>query len=703
MFFAGLILGLSSLLCIGLVLWELSRDLPDLAQLKQYEPRLATHILDRNGEILTELYTQRRIITPLERVPQHAIDALLATEDRRFFEHWGMDLVRVLGAATVDVLTLSTQQGASTITQQLARDLYLHKRRTVTRKLREVLTAVQIERNYSKREILEMYLTQIYFGHGAYGLASAAQKYFGVPVERLNLEQSALLAALPKAPARYSPRFHYDRALKRRNLVLHGMYEQGFITRKECTAASATPIEMIPQSDALEDFGIGPYFTEMVRQQLSEEGRRLGFNYLEDGLTVQTTLDARMQRWADKAAREHLGQFQSEYRRRFTANTLPEVAAALGYAKDRIPTISLRALIADSVRIDSLFPRQAVVQVALVALEPQTGDILALLGGRDFGQSKFNRAVQAIRQPGSAFKPFTYIAAIDNGYPPTYQVLNQDVVIVNPDGTRWMPQNYDLSHGGLTTLREGLRQSLNLVSVRLVQEVVPPRLVRRYARQMGISTPIDAVDAIALGASGVYPIEITSAFSCLANGGVRCQPRSIVSIEDRFGEPLSHYPMKKEVALDSATAYIITDMLASVIDHGTGGSARWRYNFYPKAAGKTGTTNDFTDAWFVGFTPRLACGVWVGLDDPAESLGPGQSGASAALPIWANFMKTVYDSLGWADEDFVMPRGVVRLTICKETKELATPWCPERMTEIFREDAQPLKKCHIHKRLGGGA
>jgi len=337
----------------------------------------------------------------------------------------------------------------------------------------------------------------------------------------------------------------------------------------------------------------------------------------------------------------------------------------------------------------------------LVAVEPSTGDILAMVGGRDFGKSKFNRPVQSIRQPGSVFKPFSYIAAIDNGYSPTFQLLNQDVVIINADGSRWVPQNYDLSHGGMTTLREGLRRSLNLVAVRLVQEVVPPRLVRKYARQLGISTPIAAVDAIALGSSGVYPIEITSAFSALANGGIRCQPRSITEIRDRFGDEIASYPITREIALDSATAFIITNMLETVMNRGTGGSVRWKYKFYKTAAGKTGTTNDFTDAWFMGFTPRMACGVWVGLDDPSESLGPGQAGSRAALPIWAVFMKSVYDSLGWEDQDFVMPRDVVKLEICDETKELATPYCPVRKWEVFREDAQPLNKCHKHKKLGG--
>lgn len=688
----------------GILVWRLSTDLPSLDRLRAYEPRLTTRILDRNGVLLTELYTQRRLIVPLDRIPQHTLNALLATEDRRFYSHWGVDMMRVMSAAAINITTFSVRQGASTITQQLARDLYLHKRRTFSRKIREILTALQIERNYSKREILEMYLTQIYFGHGAYGIGSATQKYFGKPVELLTLSESALLAALPKAPARYSPRFFPERALQRRNLVLEGMLSQGMITGSEYISAVENPIVLDSSGTDALDYGTGPYFTEFIRQRLSEEGRRLGFEYLEDGLTVRTSLDARMQQLAEAAVDSHITSFQSAYRRRFVTRSLAEVAVALHDStildREGKVIVPVDSILADSARIDSLFPRRAIVQVALAALDPQTGDILALIGGRDFIKSKFNRAMQAVRQPGSVFKPFAYIAAIDNGYPPTFELLNQDVVLINADGTRWVPQNYDLSHGGNTTLREALRRSLNLISVRLVQEVVPPKMVRKYARQLGITTPIAAVDAIALGASGVYPIEATAAFATLAAGGIHSIPRGLISVQDRFGDKIAAYPVKRQVALSAQTAYIMTDMLATVINRGTGGSARWKWHFYKKAGGKTGTTNDFTDAWFIGFTPKLACGVWVGLDDPAESLGHGQSGAVAALPIWANFMKSVYDSLKWEDVDFEMPPGIVRLSICEETKKVSTPYCPVKLEEIFREDTQPLDSCPKHRRLG---
>ena len=669
----------------------LSVGLPSLDELSDYEPRLATRILDRNGETLTELYTQRRLMTPLDQLPKYLVDAFLVTEDSRFAEHWGVDLVRIVKAVMVDVASMSLRQGASTITQQLARDLYLHKRRTFGRKIRETLTAIQIERHYSKREILEMYLTQIYFGHGAYGVTAAAERYFDKKPMELTIGESALLSGLPKAPSNYSPITRPAASERRRNLILGVMRDQGVISDSEFTVAVLNPPVLNP---ALSDsaYGTAPYFTEMVRQKLAEEGEELGFDYLADGLTVQTTLDARMQRFVEKAVADHLGPMQSDYRFRFVRKHINKVSKRL-YGIEEAEWWKLRA---DSAIVDSLFPAKGIVQVAVIVLDPTTGDILALTGGRDFAKYKFNRAIQAVRQPGSVFKPFVFTAAIDNGYPPSFQLLNQDIVVPQADGSLWIPQNYDGSHGGLTTLRDALKKSLNLVTARLVQEVVPPTMIVTYARQMGITTKIDAVDAIALGSSGMIPIEATAAYSIYAAGGIYSAPRMMTSIADRFGEKIRQYPVNRRVALSAETAYIMSDMLRTALNNGTGASARWFYNFRVNAAGKTGTTNDCTDAWFIGFTPRLVCGVWVGLDDPAEPLGPKQTGAVVALPIWANFMKMAYDSLGIPEEDFIMPAGVISLRICDETKELATSYCPATVMELFKRDARPTEECSKH-------
>jgi penicillin-binding protein 1A len=677
---------------LGFYLFILSRDLPSLEQLEHYDPRLTTTLLSADGRVIKELYLQRRLFIPLEQIPEDMIHAVLVTEDRRFYDHWGMHLGRIFRAVIIDVASLSFRQGASTLTQQLARNLYLSPEKTINRKLKETLTSLQIERTYSKSEILEMYLTQAYFGHGAYGVESAAQRYFSKSASDLTLEECALLAAQLKAPSHYSPFVRPEAALGRRNLILKFMKNAGYINESQYEIAVNTPIRISPRSQS-EFLGIAPYFTEMVRQELEKLGDEIGFDYYKDGLTVYTTLDSRLQACAEEAAKSFLDSLQRNFSERFYRSIAPQLI------RDKFPGLSsseARALLSDHVRLDTLFRDQSQIQLAFVALDPTTGRILAMIGGRNFDESKFNRAVQAVRQPGSAFKPFVYTAAIDNGYPPTYQLLNQDVVVHLPNGKRWAPENYDLSRGGLTTLREGLNRSLNLIAVRLIQEVVRPADVIRYARQMGITTHLDEVDALALGACGVKPIELTAAFGVFANRGVWCKPFGIARITRRDGEILFEQTLERKVALSEQTAYIMTDMLRSALDRGTGAAIRSVYGFTRPAGGKTGTTNDFTDAWFVGFTPQLVAGVWVGVDDPSISLGTGQAGSRAALPLWANFMNMAYDTLKWEVADFIMPDGVIRLDICADSFQRAGQFCPHIIQEVFKVEDAPMESCPLH-------
>lgn len=676
----------------GVYLAFLARDLPSLEQLEHYDPRLTTTILSSDGEVIKELFVQRRIYIPLDRLPEDLINALIVTEDRRFYKHWGMDLNRIAKAAFINITSFSIRQGASTITQQLARNLYLSFEQTMARKLKEAMTALQIERTYSKREILEMYLTQAYYGHGAYGIEAAAQRYFAKNASELTLPECALLIAQLKAPGHYSPFNRPEAARGRRNLILRLMRQFDYITEAQYEKATDSPLGVV--LDKRDDSqGIAPYFTEMVRLQLEDLGREIGFDYYRDGLTIYTTLDSRLQACAERAVKGHLDTLQTRFFDYFLKKEAPHLIAEKYPDLSRAETVEL---LADTAWIDSVFKDQSRVQVAFVALDPATGRILALIGGRNFEESKFNRAVQAIRQPGSVFKAFSYTAAIDNGYPPTFRLLNQDVVVHMPDGSRWTPPNYDGSRGGLTTLRVGLKKSLNLVAVRLVQEIVQPKDVIRYARQLGITTRLDAVDAIALGSSGVIPIELTAAYGVFANRGVYCEPFGIMRISNRNGDVLYERALQRRVALSEETAYIMTDMLKSVITDGTGGSSRWKYGFYRPAAGKTGTTNDYTDAWFVGFTPQLVAGVWVGLDDPAISLGEGQSGARAALPIWATFMNAAYDTLGWEVADFIMPAGVVKMEICADSFKRARDFCPNIIEEVFRVEDAPVEYCPLH-------
>ncbi len=688
---ASVLAFLATLGLLGLT-W-LCRDLPSLRELELYRPMLSSKLYSAEGELLGEFFQQKRVQVPLEEIPEHLVQALVSTEDRRFRSHWGVDLRRILAALAVDIASMSYAQGASTLTQQLARNLYLSRRKSVTRKLREVITALQIERSYSKDEILEMYLTQSYFGHGAYGVQLAARRYFGCRAQELSLPQSALLVGLLKAPAHYSPFFDMEKALARRNVVLRLMRDNGVLSREELLEARETPLKTVAYEE-LETGFEAPYFSEYVRIQLEQMQKHLGIDIYRDGLEIHTTLNLPMQRIAEEVIEPRLAPLDSVARQSFLINDWEDWHRL---TDSTLTGESIAELKEDSAYVADLLRERLYVQPALVALDPGDGAVYAMVGGRDFSESVYNRAVQARRQPGSAFKPFLYLTAIDNGYSPCFQVLNQDVVVEEADGRRWTPQNYDDSRGGLTTLREGLRKSYNLVSIRLLMEVVPPNLVAGYARQMGISTPIETDFTMVLGSSGVYPIELVSAYACLANGGIHYRAYSIREIRDREGQLVfRHRPVSEEV-LSAGTASIITDMLQTVIDRGTGGSARWKYHFYAPAAGKTGTTNKFTDAWFVGFTPTLACGVWVGNDNPLYSLGEWQSGGKAALPIWGDFMRETHARLDWPTREFERPDSVVELEICSETKEPAGPFCPTREKELFLRDYRPAGTCTQHR------
>lgn len=684
---------------IGFVyLFTLTDDLPSLSQLENFDPNLITRIYSSDGAIIKELYTQRRVLVPLEKIPPYMVEGLLATEDHRFYDHWGFNLERFLKAATIDILTLSYKQGASTLTQQLARNLYesIGFRKTISRKIKEALTSVQIERTYTKNEILEMYLNSIYFGHGVYGIEAAAKRYYNKHAEDLTLDECAILVGMLKAPAYYSPINHPNAAKSRRNVVLFAMHGSGLISDRMYRFYASKPIVTHPPKD---NSGMAPYFSEYVRQQLERDAEALDIDPYRDGLSVYTTLDSRVQAVADSAYRRFTSVQQRVLNHRLL-NDRRYLSAIIN--TNRFDVDSVRMMIRGQVPMDSTLRTELEVQGALVSINPSNGHILAMIGGRDFSTSKFNRASQARRQPGSVFKPFIYTAAIDNGYPVTKQLLNQPVVIFTDDTTQWRPQNYDKTTGGLTTLREGLRRSLNLISVRIVQELVPPVQVVDYAHRMGITTPLRAVDAIALGTSEVIPLEVTAAYSIFPNHGIWNEPTAITKIVDRYGNVIKRYvPVRREV-LSEETAYIMTNMLQTVMDKGTGGSGRWRWHFYRPAGGKTGTTQNFTDAWFVGFTPQIATGVWVGVDDPGVSLGPRQSGAVAALPMWATYMKAAHDTLNLPEAEFEQPDGVVEVTICKVSKKLPTKYCPTE-TEIFNKKYVPTDTCTIHGQFNQSA
>ncbi|MBS1261768.1 MAG: Penicillin-binding protein 1A [Calditrichaeota bacterium] len=714
--FAGVV-ALAGIIAILIAARLYSTDLPSLEQLETYNPRLVTRVLGRDGAVIKEFYTEKRVQVPLDSLSPHLIDAVLATEDQRFYKHWGVDPFGVARAAMVNIASLSTEQGASTLTQQLARNLYLHMRQTLKRKIREAITAVQIERTYTKDEILSMYFTQMYFGHGAYGAESAARLYFGKSAKELTLPEAALLVGLLKAPNNYTPLRYPEKAKRRRNIVLALMRDAGYISELECRRAARS--EIVLARDTGDDLGEAPYFSEWVRQDLERLEDKYGFDYYRDGLTVHTTLDPELQRLAEAAVDSHITGWQAEFERtRARGNVFDHFVAgfsdsllARGFRGDYLlrhpdgdsaaladalrdsAKVIARAAMRDSALVDSVIEDRFQVQVAFIAIDPLTGDVLAMIGGRDFRTSKFNRAVQAARQPGSVFKPFVYTTAVDNGIYGNHRVMNMVQPVLLDDGTWWRPENYDITNRGeYVTLRKALRRSLNNVTVRLVageERVVPIRAVIQTAHRMGISTPLRAVPALALGASDVIPLDVTTAYSVLSAGGVRTEPRSITRIEDRNGQQIISIPIERAVVLSEETAAIMTDMLSDVINRGTGGSVRWKFKFYAPAAGKTGTTNNFNNAWFAGFTPRITAVVWLGFDDPQVSLGPGQAGSRAALPIWAMFMKWAYEQKGWEHSEFELPVGVVEVQVDEDTGLRAGPLSSHVYTELFRRGDEP--------------
>ncbi len=640
---------------VGGVLYAQLQELPDIANLNDFKTSEATHIYDINGNLISQLWLEQRTIVNLDQIPQTLQNAVIATEDERFYEHWGIDLVGVARAFMVNLTSGGLREGASTITQQLARTLFLTQEKTLSRKIREALLSVQIEKNYSKKQILEMYLNDIYYGEGAYGVESASRTYFGKHLADLTLPECAMLAGLPKSPNHFDPYKFPLEALKRRNLVLDRMVATNFISQQEATDAKNTPIELkkIEVQNA-------PYFVEYVRQQLEA---RYGSNAVyKGGLSVYTTLDMKLQEAAQRALAHGLEN------------------AEITARKNRLTNI----------------PVDQPIQGALLAMDPHTGAIRAMIGGVDYHKSVFNRAIQARRQPGSAFKPIIYTAAIENGY--TMADVFLDAPIVYPDpvtGKPWRPLNFSDKFRGPTTLHTALMYSINVVTIKLLDKLgIQP--VVSVARRLGITTPIKPNLSLGLGTSEVSLVEMVQAFSVFPNQGVRVEPFAILTVKDSSGHVLENNTPVGESVLDPMVAYIMVHTMKDVIDNGTGRIIR-RLGFEYPAAGKTGTTNDNVDAWFIGYTPDLTCGVWVGYDE-RQSLGRKQTGGETAAPIWAEFMKAA--TAGQPIKDFEPPKGadseLVTKKICLTSGLLAGPDCPGVRDEIFRKETAPTKYCNIH-------
>ncbi|HHV94648.1 MAG TPA: penicillin-binding protein 1A [Firmicutes bacterium] len=624
------------------------RSAPSLADV-EFTPRLTTYVYDANGEVLTRFFTENRVEVSIDRIPRYLHDAILAAEDDGFYEHHGIDFKAVVRAVIADIRAGAKVQGASTITMQLARTAFLTQKKLWTRKLQEVLWAVQIERKYSKEEILEAYLNIINFGHGAYGVQAASEMYFGKSVEELTLPEAALLAAIPKSPVYYSPISYPEAALNRRNWILGRMADLGYITRAEAEAAKTVPIQLVERKPREK---VAPYFIDYVLQELLER-------YGEDmvyggGLKVYTTLDLNMQRIAEE--------------------------------------VLLKAL--PNGRVDKNGLHQP--QGALVAIDPRNGHIKAMVGGR--GEDKFNRAVQAKRQPGSAMKPFIYTVAIEKGYTPATVMVDEPVEYVMPNGQTWSPQNYHRDYRGPITLREALELSINVVAVKLLDEV-GIRDVVDLAKKMGITTLVEegryndlGLAPLALGGltHGVTLLEIVSAYGVFANQGVKVPPVAITKVVDADGNVIYEHKAQGYRVISEQTAYIMNDMLKGVVERGTGRQAA----IGRPAAGKTGTAQNYTNGWFIGYTPSLAAGIWMGDDEQSQEMvyKGVRYGSWNTAEMWSDFMRRVLKDT--PVEDFPKPEGIVEgILIDTKTGLLArdngTIPTSEMRYEIFIEGTEP--------------
>ena len=685
--------GIGSLAGLGLVY---SLDLPKLHDLGHYRPISRTVLYDDKDRAFGSLALQRRTIAQYEDYPKVLYDAVLSIEDKNFEKHSGFEIWRMLVAAGHDLRSRGNVQGASTLTMQLARNLFLSPERTFTRKLREIILAVQIEHQLTKPQIFTLYANQIYLGHGVYGFATGAEYYFGKAVNDLTLEEAAMLAALPKAPNNYSPITYPERALRRRNLVIDSMIAAGKVGVTEGAVAKKTSIRLHIHEDPN---SLAPYFVEEIRQYLE---RKYGTEQVhEAGLRVYTTLDIDLQKAANTAVldglanyerrhgwRGHLQHFARATSERYNIPEWNEAIEPGNYTHAEVISVSSTSAllrvgqytasigtndvswtnltlpqllspgdlayvkvtgITPDGKVRLRFEEESGVQGALLAIDSTRGEVKAMVGGRDFSQSKFNRATQAMRQVGSSFKPYVYTAAIDQGATPEDVVLDAPVTFMTASGP-YSPHNYDENFEGSITLRHALAESRNIPAVRLAQQLGIQNVIG-YTRRFGINERILPYLPIALGAVELTLVEHTSAFSAFPNDGVRATPHYIVKVTDFDGRVLEqNHPTVQDV-IGPRTARTMTSMLRDVVLHGTAVAAnRLKY----PVAGKTGTTNGFTDAWFVGFSPSITCGVWVGFDEK-KTLGNKETGARAALPIWMDFMAAALPSQGPSRDFLPMP------------------------------------------------
>ncbi len=751
-FILGCVGMMVGVLTLAAVFMHFIQDLPKIEKLEDYRPSIITSVYADDHRKIAEFYTERRIVVPIADMPQNLLNAFIASEDARFYEHRGIDFFSILRAMIKNLAAGEIVQGGSTITQQVTKSFLLSPERSYQRKIKEAILAYRLDKHFTKDQILYLYLNQIYLGHGAYGVAAAAENYFGKSVKELNLAECAMLAGLPQAPSRYSPFSNPESAKKRQQYVLHRMVEEGYITREMADQAFETPLNITPRRNFYMDKA--PYYAEYVRQKLiGMYGKDAVYS---QGYDVYTCADIDMQQMADKAVDKglrdldkrqgyrgplrHLNAdefepFLKEINSQLELSPLCEGAIVKGVVADvddAANTVSVRmgnqrGIIAlkdmkwarkpdpevywtDApvlhpgnvlkkndvilVRVigkshngdewDLALEQEPEVQASLMCIETETGEVKAMVGGRNFFNSQFNRATQSLRQPGSAFKPIIYAAALDKGFTPATTIMDSPIVFEDPDSESvWKPENYDEKFYGRTLFREGLIKSRNVVTVKILQRIGVDYAIK-YAKKLGITSKLERNLSLALGASDVTLLELVNAYSVFANKGDLVAPCFIKKIVDRDGRVVyTHEPVRQKI-IDESTAYVMTHLMMEVVQFGTG----WRVKALNRpAAGKTGTTNNMFDAWFVGYTPEYVTGVWVGFDDK-KSIGKKETGASAASPIWLDFMQQALD--GKPVRDFEVPASVVFAKIDAETGLLPQPGSPA-VYECFKEGSAPTE------------
>jgi penicillin-binding protein 1A len=673
LFFITILFAITIVAC-GKIVANFVDNLPSIQQLGSYTPDLSTKIYDKDNNIIAELFTERRALIAIKDIPIDLQNAFISIEDNDFFKHWGISIKGILRAFSRVILKRRAAEGGSTITQQLAKTIFLTREKTVKRKIREALLTVQLEKNYSKSEILQFYINQIYFGSGAYGVQSAAEIYFNKNIKNLNLAECAMLAAIPKSPNYYNPFKNAKAALTRRNIVLSRMRQLGYITQEQEKEALETPLPVKESSPKEEK---GHYFVEVLRLMLES---KYGTNALfKEGLSIYTTLDMQAQTAAEKTVEEGLAEFDKQ---------------KLGFF-ERTKQTPIK------------------VQGALIAVDPKNGAIRAMVGGRSFKESQFNRATQAKRQAGSSFKPFVYLTAIQQGFTPastledeplifmynrnSWDLVSRDITYLETIAENvpeddlidtnkiWAPQNYGKKFRGKVTLRTALALSINICAVELIMKTTPIKVIES-AKHLGINTPLINSYSLALGASDVILEQMVSAFAVFASGGIKTKPYIITRILDKDGKILEeNIPEQKEI-LSPQVCFVLTNMLKAVVEKGSGWYAK---NLGRPCAGKTGTTNDGSDAWFIGYTPQLVAGVWIGYDDRSMPLGDRVTGGGLACPIWTKFVKEALD--GKPILDFKQPYGIEWALIDPSTGLLALSKTTGAFLEAFEQGTAPTQ------------